>query len=38
VTKTNSGHYIQIERPQLVIDSILEVVDDVRHARTQAAG
>jgi pimeloyl-ACP methyl ester carboxylesterase len=33
VTKTNSGHYIQIEQPQLVIDSILEVVDRVRRSR-----
>ena len=37
VTKTNSGHYIQIEQPQLVIDTILEVVADVRRSRTQAA-
>jgi hypothetical protein len=33
VTRTNSGHYIQIEQPQLVVDSILEVVDRVRRAR-----
>ena len=30
VTRTDSGHYIQIDQPQLVIDSILEVVDRVR--------
>jgi D-alanyl-D-alanine carboxypeptidase len=30
ITKTNSSHYIQIDQPQLVIDSIREVVDAVR--------
>ena len=29
--KTDSGHYIHQERPQLVIDSVREVVDAVRH-------
>jgi hypothetical protein len=30
ITNTNAGHYIQTENPQLVIDSIREVVDKVR--------
>ena len=30
VTKTNSGHNIYAYSPQLVIDAIREVVDDVR--------
>jgi len=30
VSHTNSGHAIQMEQPQLVIDSIREVVDAVR--------
>ena len=30
VSETNSGHAIQMEQPQLVIDSIREVVDAVR--------
>lgn len=30
VTKTNSRHYIHLEQPQLVVDSIREVVDAVR--------
>lgn len=30
VTNTNSGHFIQHEQPQLVIDAIREVVDTVR--------
>src|SRR6266480_2944591 len=30
VSETNSGHAIQMERPQVVIDSIREVVDAVR--------
>ena len=30
ITNTNSTHYIQNEQPQLVIDSIREVVDAVR--------
>ena len=31
ITNTNSGHYIQLEQPQLVIDSIRELVDKVRN-------
>lgn len=31
IKNTNSGHYIQLEQPQLVIDSIRQVVDDVRN-------
>lgn len=31
VAKTHSGHYIQLEQPQLVIDAIRQVVDAVRH-------
>jgi pimeloyl-ACP methyl ester carboxylesterase len=30
ITNTNAGHYIQTENPQLVIDSIREVVEKVR--------
>jgi pimeloyl-ACP methyl ester carboxylesterase len=30
ITKTNSGHEIHKEQPQLVIDSIRQVVDAVR--------
>ncbi len=30
IRKTNSGHEIHKEQPQLVIDSIREVVDAVR--------
>jgi len=30
VTRTNSGHEIHKEQPQLVIDSIREVVEAVR--------
>lgn len=30
ITNTHAGHYIQTEQPQLVIDSIREVVDKVR--------
>jgi len=32
ITNTNSGHYIQLEQPRLVIDSIRAVVDSVRTA------
>ena len=32
VTKTNADHYIHRTQPQLVIDSIREVVDQVRSA------
>jgi pimeloyl-ACP methyl ester carboxylesterase len=31
ITNTNSGHYIHQERPKLVIDSVREVLDAVRH-------
>ena len=31
VSETNSGHVIQMERPEVVIDSIREVVDAVRN-------
>ncbi len=34
---TNSSHYVQIEQPQLVIDSIREVVDAVRGGSWQPA-
>ena len=34
---TNSSHYVQIEQPQLVIDSIVEVVDAVRGGSWQLA-
>jgi pimeloyl-ACP methyl ester carboxylesterase len=34
---TNSSHYVQIEEPQLVIDSIREVVDAVRGGSWQLA-
>ncbi|HEX5699619.1 MAG TPA: hypothetical protein VFX77_03160, partial [Rubrobacter sp.] len=30
ITKTHSGHYIHWEQPQLVIDSVREVVDAAR--------
>jgi pimeloyl-ACP methyl ester carboxylesterase len=30
ITDTSSDHYIQLENPQLVIDSILDVVDEAR--------
>jgi hypothetical protein len=30
ITNTNSGHYVQLEQPRLVIDSIRAVVDSVR--------
>ena len=31
VTKTNSGHHIQVEQPQLVVDATRAVVDAVRN-------
>jgi hypothetical protein len=37
VTNTNSSHYVQIEQPQIVIDSIREVVDAVRSGGWQPA-
>jgi pimeloyl-ACP methyl ester carboxylesterase len=30
ITKTNSGHYIHVEQPQLVVDAITQVVDAAR--------
>jgi pimeloyl-ACP methyl ester carboxylesterase len=33
ITRTNSHHYIHYEQPQLVIDAIREVVDEIRSAR-----
>jgi pimeloyl-ACP methyl ester carboxylesterase len=33
ITETNSTHYIQEDNPQLVVDSIREVVDSVRSAQ-----
>jgi hypothetical protein len=35
ITNTNSSHYIQIDQPRLVIDSIREVVDAVRSGSWQ---
>ena len=35
ITNTNSGHEIHKEQPQLVIDSICEIVDAVRSASGQ---
>jgi hypothetical protein len=35
ITNTNSGHEIHKEQPQLVIDSIREVVDAVRGGKRQ---
>jgi pimeloyl-ACP methyl ester carboxylesterase len=35
ITDTNSGHEIHKERPQLVIDSIREVVEAVRNGSQQ---
>ncbi|MDI9952394.1 alpha/beta hydrolase [Rhodococcus sp. IEGM 248] len=35
VTNTNSGHNINIEQPQLVIDGVRDVVDAVRDGRTE---
>jgi hypothetical protein len=37
VTNTNSGHEIHKERPQLVMDSIREVVEAVRSGSRQLA-
>jgi len=37
ITDTNSGHEIHKERPQLVIDSIRQVVDAVRGGSRQLA-
>jgi hypothetical protein len=37
VTRTNSGHEIHKEQPQLVIDSIHEVVEAVRSGSRELA-
>ena len=37
ITNTNSGHEIHKEQPQLVVDSIREVVDAVRRVSRQMA-
>jgi pimeloyl-ACP methyl ester carboxylesterase len=37
VTQTDSGHEIHKDQPQLVIDSVREVVDAVREGRTELA-
>ena len=36
-TNTNSGHEIQKEQPQLVVDAIRQVVDAVRGGSRQLA-
>jgi pimeloyl-ACP methyl ester carboxylesterase len=33
ITQTNSGHYVQVEQPQIVSESIREVVDRVRKSQ-----
>jgi pimeloyl-ACP methyl ester carboxylesterase len=38
ITKTNSGHEIHKEQPQLVISAIREVIEAVRNRRTAPAG
>ena len=35
IIATNSGHYIQLDRPQLVLDATHAVVDAVRNGETQ---
>ena len=37
ITKTNSGHEIHKEQPQLVIDAIVNVLDAVRAGKTSLA-
>jgi pimeloyl-ACP methyl ester carboxylesterase len=37
ITRTNSGHNINIEQPQLVIDGVHQVVDAVRAGRPRAS-
>ena len=37
VTVKDSGHYIQVDRPQLVVDSIRDVVETVRAGKTRLA-
>ena len=34
VIASASGHYIQVEQPQLVIEAIRQVVEGVRHPNT----
>jgi pimeloyl-ACP methyl ester carboxylesterase len=34
VIATDSGHYVQLERPELVIEAIRQVVEGVRHPNT----
>jgi pimeloyl-ACP methyl ester carboxylesterase len=34
VIATDSGHYIQLEQPALVIEAIRQVVEGVRHPNT----
>jgi D-alanyl-D-alanine carboxypeptidase len=38
VSNTNSGHVIQMEQPQLVVDAIRQVVEAVRSGSGQVAG
>jgi pimeloyl-ACP methyl ester carboxylesterase len=38
ITKTDSGHNIQLEQPQLVIDAIRKVVEAVRNGKRQPGG
>ena len=33
----NSGHYIQMDRPEMVVDAVREVVDQARARQTPAA-
>jgi len=37
VTNTNSRHYIHVEQPQVVVDAIRDVVNEVRAAGRRAA-
>ena len=37
ITKTNANHYIQLDQPQLVTNSIREVVDKVRRTQNPAS-
>jgi pimeloyl-ACP methyl ester carboxylesterase len=36
VTATESGHYIQLQQPELVIDAVREVVEAVRNPASWA--
>jgi hypothetical protein len=38
ITNTNSTHYIHLDNPQLVIDSIRQVVDAVRNDAENSGG